>query len=618
MNNYVGKKLGNYRICRVLEQGSLAEVYLGEHLSLKTLAAIKVLHARLSDTARDHFLTEARTIAQLEHPNIVPILEFEVESDTPYIAMSYIRDGAIKTRYPDGTQISLPAVINYTTQLASALQYAHINNLLHGDIKPANILLGYNGKVLLSDFGLTIMSNMFYKHKQHPDGAALYMAPEQLQGKPGRASDQYALGIIVYEWLCGQCPFHGNNREVAQQHLFTPPPPLRKWLPTLPITLEQVVMRALAKDPQQRFPSVLAFAQTLEQIYYVNEMILHPGITVPRNNSEKITHSPISKTTSVLALSEVHDGVVDVGLRCRSSGDSVHILALQTSHTPIAIAEEIPIINEGIREQLALEINRDGSAEQRVHQIIPKKCNIVPFLYENVPVRQTMAKLPAVTQPDIVYTPLSASRHTMETPAVSMATLKGLLDNDETSISRRTMLASMLGVAALGGSIFWYLTVTHTARVTNVAKQSTKTPSHTSSVTTSKTNNTTSVPTTAPSPQPTPTTASQPTPLPAPLQIEIVSVPALVINHNSYSVTVSTGKSGVTVALSINYTVVGNAQTLGPLLTDSNGEATFNWYVNVGRVFSRRIVATLVATTTDQQRHASSTALSIPVLIRRG
>ncbi len=655
MNNYIGKKLGNYRICRLLGQGGFAEVYLGEHLYLKTLAAVKVLHARLSDTARDHFLTEARTIAHIEHLNIVPVLEFGMEGDTPYIVMSYISDGTVKTRYPDGTQVQLPIVINHTKQLASALQHAHTNNLLHRDVKPENILLRYNGQVLLSDFGLTSISQTPHKQRQHKDGTTRYMAPEQLQGKPDKASDQYALGIIVYEWLCGQQPFNGNDQEVAQQHLDTPPPSLRKLLPALPITLEQAVMKALAKDPQQRFPSVQDFAQTLEQVYYVNERLVPTVIPAPQNSFVKITPGPVNNAAPVLASSAAHDSIAAMSL---NSKENIHIPANQTTHTPVTIIEEIPVIDKAIKKQSIIAIDKDSNTEQEMHQEVQKERDTAALLSADAPGRHTTAQLPAATRQNAMYPPLT-SRRSMETPAVSIAALKGSLDNDETHISRRTMAASMLGMAVLGGGIFWFLheqfstpspsaiagqaqgttagfkaarpTATPTARATSVPKKSTKTPSHASSVTAQKPHNTTSVPETVPTPQPTaappkaqptPTATSQPTPQPtappAPLQVNIVAAPALVINQASYNVTVSTGRVGVTVALTVNYTGTQHAQTVGPLLTDNNGGANFNWYVNTGRTFSRNITAELVATATAQQQHASSTTLSIPVLTRFG
>ena len=150
--------------------------------------------------------------------------------------------------------------------MAEALQYAHQEKLIHRDVKPENMLLGRNNEVLLSDFGIAIMIQS--SHQQQAQGTAgtvAYMAPEQLQGKPRQASDQYALGVIVYEWLCGDHPFHGTLAELYSQHLFVPPPPLREKAPSIPLAVEHVVLKALAKDPKERFASMQAFAAALEE-----------------------------------------------------------------------------------------------------------------------------------------------------------------------------------------------------------------------------------------------------------------------------------------------------------------------------------------------------------------
>src|SRR5207245_1923023 len=126
--------------------------------------------------------------------------------------------------------LPLKIVLPYVQQIASALQYAHDKKLIHRDIKPENMLLGQNNEVLLSDFGLALIAQSTNSHQATKDmaGTISYMAPEQLQGRPRPASDQYALGIVVYEWLSGERPFHGTLTELYSQHLFTPPPPLHE------------------------------------------------------------------------------------------------------------------------------------------------------------------------------------------------------------------------------------------------------------------------------------------------------------------------------------------------------------------------------------------------------
>jgi serine/threonine protein kinase len=261
----VGQQLGNYRLVHLLGQGGFAEVYLGEHRYLKAQAAIKVLRAQLPRQDLESFLTEARLIARLRHPSIVGVLEFGVESGTPFLVMDYAPNGTLKQRHPRGIPLPVATVVSYVKQVAEALQYAHDQKLVHRDVKPENMLLGPNNEVLLSDFGVAVIDQSSGDQRERIVGTVAYMAPEQLQGKPNPASDQYALGIVVYAWLTGDLPFHGAFVQVASQHILTSPPSLREKVPTIPPAVEQVVLRALAKEPRQRFNSVQAFADALEQ-----------------------------------------------------------------------------------------------------------------------------------------------------------------------------------------------------------------------------------------------------------------------------------------------------------------------------------------------------------------
>ncbi len=265
MADYRGRQLGNYRLIRLLGEGAFAQVYLGEHIYLSTQAAIKILTTQASDM--NWFFTEARNIARLVHPNIVRVLEFGVESDTPFLVMDYASGGTLRQRHPAGIPVPLPTVVSYVKQIADALQYAHDEKLIHRDVKPENTLLGRRDEVLLSDFGIALMvQTMQLQRVQDVAGTLLYMAPEQIQGQPRPASDQYSLGIMAYEWLTGNRPFGGSSlTEIISQHLAVPPPLLRARMPTVSPAVEQVVLTALAKNPEQRFATVRAFALALEQ-----------------------------------------------------------------------------------------------------------------------------------------------------------------------------------------------------------------------------------------------------------------------------------------------------------------------------------------------------------------
>lgn len=262
----VGQRFGNYQLIRFLGEGGFAEVYLGEHIHLGSQAAIKVLQSQLTREDVDHFRAEARMLVRLIHPHIVRVLDFGIEGKTPFLVMDYAPHGTLRHRHPKGNPVPLAAIISYVKQVAEALQFAHNEKIIHRDVKPENMLVGLRHDILLSDFGIaTLMQSSRYQSVRDMAGTMAYMAPEQIQAHPRPASDQYSLGVVVYEWLCGERPFHGSLRELAVKHMVVPPPSLRERLSMLPATVEQAVFKALAKDPKDRFESVWAFALALEQ-----------------------------------------------------------------------------------------------------------------------------------------------------------------------------------------------------------------------------------------------------------------------------------------------------------------------------------------------------------------
>jgi eukaryotic-like serine/threonine-protein kinase len=272
MTDRVGQRLGNYRLVRMIGQGGFAEVYLGQHIYLDTLAAIKVHHARLESDDVEYFLTEARTVARLLHPNIVRVLEFNVEDSTPFLVVDYAPNGTLRKRHARGIPLPSSTVVNYTRQVAAALKYAHEQKVIHRDVKPENMLVGRRNEILLSDFGIAVVSqsSRYSSGKrglQDMAGTIAYMAPEQIQSQACPNSDQYSLGIVVYEWLCGIRPFVGSFAEIAVKHTLTPPTPLREKAPDILPAVEEVVLKALAKDPKQRFENVQLFALALEKAF---------------------------------------------------------------------------------------------------------------------------------------------------------------------------------------------------------------------------------------------------------------------------------------------------------------------------------------------------------------
>src|SRR5438067_414200 len=277
----IGQRLGNYRLIKLLGHGGFADVYLGEHIYLKTQAAIKVLHTQLQPEDIEKFRSEALTIAHLIHPHIIRVLDFDVENAAPFLVMDYALIDTLRHRHPRGTRLPSAVFLPYVKQVASALQYAHDQKLIHRDVKPENMLLGRHQEVLLSDFGFVVIAqSSTLQSTKEMYGTIPYMAPEQLQGKARQASDQYALGVVIYEWLTGDRPFHGPALEVATQHMLVPPPPLRERNPAIPRDVEEVVLIALAKEPERRFASVRAFVTALEQACS-SEALLPSYSTIP-------------------------------------------------------------------------------------------------------------------------------------------------------------------------------------------------------------------------------------------------------------------------------------------------------------------------------------------------
>ncbi len=261
----IGQQIGGYRLLRLLGRGNFGAVYLAQSTPQQEPVALKLLQTPLSSSEEfKSFLNEARTF-RLQHPHIVPLLDFGTSrEDLPYLVMEYVPGGTLRERYPRGTRLPLAVVCHYISQLASALHYAHEQRVIHRDVKPENMLLRADGMVLLSDFGIArIVEQSIATNLENAAGTPAYIAPEQSYGKPQPASDQYALAVVAYEWLAGSRPFAGTPLEIVVQHRLDAPPSLRALRQDLPIETEQVIARALAKRPEERFATIEQFAQAL-------------------------------------------------------------------------------------------------------------------------------------------------------------------------------------------------------------------------------------------------------------------------------------------------------------------------------------------------------------------
>jgi WD40 repeat protein/tRNA A-37 threonylcarbamoyl transferase component Bud32 len=268
----VGTELAGYRIESLLGWGGMSVVYLAEDLRLKRRVALKLLAASLAEdeSFRDRFLHESELAASIDHPNIVPIYDAGTTEDLLFIAMRYVEGRDLKERLQRG-RLDPADAIGILAQVASALDAAHARGLVHRDVKPSNVLLDLGARpdgsdhVYLADFGLTKRASEETRigDAGHLVGTIDYVAPEQIAGEEidGRA-DVYSLGCVLYECLVGQPPFQRDSDiAVVFAHLEAEPPAPSARRPELPAALDAVIARALAKDPEQRYPSCRELAR---------------------------------------------------------------------------------------------------------------------------------------------------------------------------------------------------------------------------------------------------------------------------------------------------------------------------------------------------------------------
>ena len=270
---FIGRQLGDYRIIGVIGRGGMASVYRGYDVHLQRYAAVKVIGAHLvtdddHEDYRQRFIREARAIARLNHPNIVSVYQFGEIDGLYYMAMVLIEgrnlSQIMKEQAASGHLLPRQQVARIIRDIAAALDFAHANGVIHRDVKPSNIMITADGQAILTDFGLALsasegtIGNTF--------GSAHYMAPEQAVSSAAVVpqSDIYSLGVVMYQLLTGRVPFDDPSpMSVALKHINEAPPSPRRYNPALTSEVERVLLRALEKKPQDRFPTGEAMASAL-------------------------------------------------------------------------------------------------------------------------------------------------------------------------------------------------------------------------------------------------------------------------------------------------------------------------------------------------------------------
>ena len=261
---------GRYRIQRKLGAGGMADVYLAEDQELGRRVAIKILNSRHGndDQFIERFRREAKNAAALNHPNIVSIYDRGEAEDTYYIAMEFLDGRTLKELIISRGAAPINVAIEYARQILSALRFAHRHGIVHRDIKPHNVLVDGEGRVKVTDFGIARAGTSQMTETGSIVGTAQYLSPEQARGgEVDPRSDLYSLGVVLYELLTGKTPFDGETPvEIAMKHLSTTPKPPSSLRPDVPRELDMVVLRALAKNPDDRYQSADEMESDLERV----------------------------------------------------------------------------------------------------------------------------------------------------------------------------------------------------------------------------------------------------------------------------------------------------------------------------------------------------------------
>ncbi len=267
-------KIANrYRIIRLIGEGGMALVYLAYDEVLGREVAVKVLRPELAEDSQTllRFIREAYAARRLDHLNVVEIYDVGESGDLHYIVMEYIQGSTLKEVIASSGAMPARRAISIMKKLLSAIAQAHQRNIIHRDIKPQNILVSRDGELKISDFGIAISADSkdTLSSQNAVMGSAHYIAPESAAGKDAdKRVDLYSLGIVFFELLCGSVPFTGTSSpEIALKHLQDPLPPIQPYNPTVTQAIENIVIKATAKSPDERFQSAEEFLYALDHCY---------------------------------------------------------------------------------------------------------------------------------------------------------------------------------------------------------------------------------------------------------------------------------------------------------------------------------------------------------------
>jgi serine/threonine protein kinase len=266
----VGRRIGNWILERELGHGGMGLVFEARHVSLPSRAAVKMLSPGLEseESFRQRFRREAELQATLRHPNVARVLDYVEENGQCFLAVEYLTRGSLADHLSRGENVPRPQAVAWARQALAGLAQAHAKGIVHRDVKPANLLLGDNDEIVVADFGIArAEGNAALTRTGVTVGTPHYMSPEQIVTPEcvDQRSDIYSFGIVLYELLSGRKPFDAASQfAILQAQVHEPPPPLRSIDPSIPPALEAVVMRALAKKPEERYADCQSMIRDLD------------------------------------------------------------------------------------------------------------------------------------------------------------------------------------------------------------------------------------------------------------------------------------------------------------------------------------------------------------------
>ncbi len=353
-----GQTVGSYQILGQLGQGGMATVYKAYHAALDRYVAIKVLHqAFLEDpTFLARFQREARVVARLDHPNIIPIYDFAQQDGLPYLVMKYIEGETLKARLERGP-LSQDEMLQVVDAVGSALQYAHAQGILHRDIKPSNVLLTQEGGIYLADFGLAriAQSSEMSLTSDRMVGTPQYISPEQALSKADldARTDIYSFGVMLYEIAVGRVPFNADTPfAVIHDHIYSPLPPPRQVNPKVALPVERVLLKALAKDPQDRFENA---ASMVRAVHVAVQGLPVPEAVIPTVVAQPVPEQSPQPTQVPPAASSTVSGV---------AGEFIGALGQVLGHAMQGASAELKDELSKATVELRVEAEKMAAAQQ--------------------------------------------------------------------------------------------------------------------------------------------------------------------------------------------------------------------------------------------------------------